>query len=160
MLYKVLTSNHYLLEGANMISIPDLKLGFRDAENYQRRENKQLFNTIFIKNRFLDELLSPNSFFLLGEKGTGKTAFAVYLVNNHFRENISLLKYIRETDYQKFVTLKKQKHLQLSEYTNIWKVILLLLLADSVKSRVSKNRVLRGIILLKKWTYLLEKFIR
>lgn len=116
-----------------MKAIPELNLGFSDAENYQRRENKKLFNNIFVKNRFLDDLLMPNSFFLLGEKGTGKTAYAVFLANNSFRDTLSELKYIRETDYQKFVTLKKEKHLQLSDYSNIWKVILLLLLTRSVK---------------------------
>lgn len=112
--------------------ISKLNFGFRDAENYVRRENKELFNTIFVKNRFLDELLSPNSFFLLGEKGTGKTAYAVFMTNNEYKDTLSSLKYIRETDYQKFVTLKKQRQLQLSDYSNIWKVILLLLLSKSL----------------------------
>ena len=30
------------------------------------------------------------------------------------------------TDYQKFVTLKRERHLQLSDYTSIWKVIIYL----------------------------------
>ena len=134
-----------------MIEIPDLNLGFGDAENYKRRENKQLFNTIFIQNRFLDELLMQSSYFLLGEKGTGKTAYAVFLANNVYHDNISILKYIRETDYQKFVTLKEQKNLMLSEYENIWKVIILLLLADSVKPNeldhgpFSKNTKMKAI---------------
>ena len=56
-----------------MKAIPKLNLGFSDAENYQRRENKDLFNSIFVKNEFLDDLMRPQSFFLIGEKGTGKT---------------------------------------------------------------------------------------
>lgn len=113
--------------------IPDLELGFRDAENYQRRENKELFNAIFVRNAFLDDLLKPQTFFLIGEKGTGKTAYAVYLSNNNFQGTSSEIKYIRETDYNKFISLKKSQHLQLSDYTSIWKVILLLLLARSIK---------------------------
>ena len=112
--------------------IKDLDLGFNDAENYRKRENKNLFNQIFVKNYFLDELLNPNRYFLIGEKGTGKTAYSVYLSNNHYRENISDLKYIRETDYQKFVTLKEKQHLELSDYTHIWIVIILLLLAKGI----------------------------
>lgn len=46
---------------------------------------------------------------------------------------MSELKYIGETDYQKFVTLKKNKQLELSDYDSIWKVIILMLLASSVK---------------------------
>ncbi len=117
-----------------MKSILDLQLGFADAENYQRRENKELFNNIFVKNIFLDILCTPSTYFLIGEKGTGKTAYAVFLSNNLFKETISKLKYIRETDYQKFVTLKQEKQLQLSDYTSIWKVIILLLLSRSIKS--------------------------
>jgi hypothetical protein len=33
-----------------MLSISDLKLGFSDAENYKRRENKNLLNKIFIRD--------------------------------------------------------------------------------------------------------------
>ena len=92
-----------------MIPIPEINLGFNDAENYQRRENKELFNKIFVHNIFFDYILEPSKFFLIGEKGTGKTAYAVYLSNNNYRNNISQLKYIRETDYDKFVKMKKQK---------------------------------------------------
>ena len=116
-----------------MKNICDLNLGFNDAENYRKRENKHLFNQIFVKNYFLDELLNTNRYFLIGEKGTGKTAYSVFLSNNHYKENISELKYIRETDYKKFVTLKTKNHLELSDYTNIWHVIILLLLSKSIK---------------------------
>jgi hypothetical protein len=135
-----------------MLQIPKLRLGFSDAENYQRRENKDLFNVIFVQNAFLDDLLKPSSFFLIGEKGTGKTAYAVFLSNNYYHETRSELKYIRETDYQKFVTLKQQQHLQLSGYTSIWKVIILLLLAKAIKPEdldhnpFSKSQRLKAIL--------------
>ncbi|MFA5060108.1 MAG: funZ protein [Candidatus Omnitrophota bacterium] len=115
-----------------MKKITELKLGFSDAENYKRKENKELFNAIFVKNVFLEQLMSPSSFFLIGEKGTGKTAYAVYLSNSVYQGNKSELKYIRETDYQKFVNLKQKHHLLLSDYESIWKVIILLLLAKSI----------------------------
>lgn len=139
-----------------MKPISNLNLGFSDAENYHRRENKLLFNTIFVKNRFLDDLLKPNSFFLIGEKGTGKTAYAVYLSNNDLTDSSlefkSELKYIRETDYHKFLTLKNKENLQLSDYSNIWKVIILLLLAKSIDSNeldhnyFSRNRKIKALM--------------
>lgn len=117
-----------------MKEINELDLGFNDAENYKRKENKTLFNSVFIKNRFLEELYNQSNYFLIGEKGTGKTAYAVYLQNNKkTKDTISVLKYLRETDYKKFIQLKKEKHLQLSDYASIWKVIILLLLADSIE---------------------------
>lgn len=122
-----------LFKEAFMKNILELKFGFSDAENYRRRENKELFNKVFLRNRHLDTLCDPGTSFLIGEKGTGKTAYAVFLSNNLYKDTQSSLSYIRETDYQKFITLKKQKQLDLSDYANIWKVILLLLISEQVK---------------------------
>ncbi len=36
-----------------MKNIEDLDFGFADAQNYKRRENKQKFNEVFIKNEYL-----------------------------------------------------------------------------------------------------------
>lgn len=118
-----------------MKPISDLSLGFRDAENYKRRENKELLNQIFIRTPELEKLAKPNTFFLVGEKGTGKTAYAVYLSNTSYEDNLATLRYIRETEYQKFVSLKKSKNLDLSDFTNIWKVIIYLLLAQQIREK-------------------------
>lgn len=50
----------------------DLNVGFSNAENYQRRENKELLTKYFVRDHFLDRLLDPNIFYLVGEKGTGR----------------------------------------------------------------------------------------
>lgn len=110
----------------------DLNLGFSDAENYKRRENKEFFNRVFVKSHYLDNLCNSNIFFLIGEKGTGKTAYAVYMTNNTHRNTSSILTYIRETEYQQFVYLKSKNHLLLSDYTLIWKVIIYLLLSEKI----------------------------
>ena len=123
-----------------MKPILSLNFGYNDAENYKKRENKEFFNKIFVKNEYLDQLLDNDKYFLIGEKGTGKTAYAVYLTNNNYKETISELKYIRETDYAKFISLKKLMHLQLSDYTSIWKVILLLLICNGItEQEISAN---------------------
>lgn len=117
-----------------MKPVAHIKFGFSDAENYRRRENKDLFNQIFLRTDAIAQLEQPNIFFLVGEKGTGKTAYAVYLSNSPTPKTKSTHKFIRETDYNKFISLKKQKGLSLSEYTDIWKVILLLLLTKEISS--------------------------
>lgn len=131
-----------------MKAFNDLELGFADAENYRRRENKSLLNKVFIRNHNLDRLCDPAISFLIGEKGTGKTAYAVYLANNDYLETLSSLRYIRETEYQKFIALKSDKHLGLSDYSSIWKVIIYLLLAQQVVNREG------GIEFLRKFTKL------
>lgn len=61
-----------------MLPIAQLNFGFNDAENYKRRENKDLFSQIFVMTEDLDRVCEKSTFFLMGEKGTGKTAYAVY----------------------------------------------------------------------------------
>lgn len=122
-----------------MKKINKLNLGFTDAENYKRRENKDLFNKIFIRNKYLDELCDPAVNFIVGEKGTGKTAYAVYLANSNYKQTIASIRYIRETEYRKFISLKKEKQLDLSDYTNIWKVIICLLMSQQIYNKEKCN---------------------
>ena len=88
-----------------------LNLGFADAVNYKKRENKKLLNKYFVENEELIKLFNPNIYFLIGDKGTGKTAFSVYLANNEIRDTISYISYINETEYVKFIKLKNENHL-------------------------------------------------
>lgn len=113
-------------------SIGDLKLGFSDAQNYTQRGNKEMLSNVFVKNSYLDDLLDPSVYFLIGEKGTGKTAYAAFLSNNEYKGGRSVLKYISGTDYEKFYELKSSNKIDISGYVDIWKTILLLLLAKSI----------------------------
>jgi len=121
-----------------MKPVTELDLGFRDAESYKKSENRDLFNKIFVRTNTLDKLCDPNTYFLVGEKGMGKTAYAIFLGNNDYKNHMGSLRYIRETEYQKFVSLKQAKSLSLSDYTNIWKVIIYLLMAQQIRER-AKN---------------------
>ena len=84
-----------------MKTVSELSFGFRDAESYKNKENKEFFNEVFLRTHALDELCDQNRYFLVGEKGTGKTAYAVYLTNNHYKNNFSSIRYIRETRVSK-----------------------------------------------------------
>ena len=117
-----------------MKPLSEIELGYSDAENYKKRRNKELFNKVFLRNDALQRLCSDDICFVVGEKGTGKTAYAVYLSNNNLQQISGSLKYIRETDYQKFLELKQQNHLTLSDFTSIWRTILLLLIAKKIQS--------------------------
>lgn len=113
-------------------SIGELNLGYSDAENYLARERKKMFSDIFVKNSYLEKLLEPTTYFLIGEKGTGKTAYATYLANSEYKGYKSFLKFIPNTDYVDFYKLKKKNHFEVSGYVDIWKAILLLVLAKSI----------------------------
>jgi len=139
-------SDYSLADEVKMLSIRSLNLGFNDAENYRRKESKELFNRVFIKTEWLDMLCKPEISFLIGEKGTGKTAHAVYLTNSPYRDTYSVINFIRETEYQKFVSLKKEKQLSLSDYTNIWKVILYLLLSKKIREDEGNSSLIPNFI--------------
>ena len=132
-----------------MRKICEVDFGFSDAENYKRKENKQLFQKFFVKNDYLDALLKPSINFLVGEKGTGKTAYGIFLSNTDHKNTKSTLKFIRETEYSKFVELKKTHNLGLSDYTEIWKTLILLLFCEHLLSNLDasffgKNRGATG----------------
>ena len=119
-----------------MKKICEMNFGFSDAENYKRRENKQIFQRIFLKNDYLDSLLLPSTTFLVGEKGTGKTAYGIFLANNDYKNTNATLKFIRETEYDKFVELKNSYNLGLSDYTEIWKTLILLLFCETLSKKI------------------------
>ena len=115
-----------------MKTIQDLYLGFSDATNYSQRGNKEAFNSIFVKNHFLEQVLEPSRYFLIGEKGTGKTAYATFLSNSEYKNNKAKNIYISATDYEKFYKLKSKNNLELTDYEGIWKVIILLLVSQTI----------------------------
>ena len=102
-----------------MKKIKDLNLGFSDAQNYMQRENKKFLENVFVKNSYLDDLLKSNIYYLIGEKGTGKTAYATYLNNTDYKDQISILKFIDSTDYVRFHELKKSHKIDISGYVDI-----------------------------------------
>lgn len=113
--------------------IKDLELGSNDAENFKKREQKQLFQRLFLRRSTLDNTLDSLKYYIIGEKGTGKTAHAVYLTNMEYKDTRSEIYYVRQTEFDKFIRLKKTNHLTISDYSSIWKNILLLLCSQQIK---------------------------
>lgn len=130
-----------------MLKVPELELGSIDAVNYKQRSQKEYLSKIFYKERFLNEIMKENKYFVIGEKGTGKTSYATYAQNNPFKpsgsgvEIISKIVSLNETDYRKFVNLKELGKFSVSSYTDVWKVILLLLVSDHVAKNSRKSLV-------------------
>jgi hypothetical protein len=133
-----------------MKPIPQLNLGFSDSTNYKHRKNREMFNKFFVRLPSLDRLLDPDRYFLIGDKGTGKTAFAIFLSNNEYKNTKGSLVAINETEYQSFIALKMTNNLTLSGYDLIWRVILLLLISEMVsESDYDANIIRRFSVFLK-----------
>jgi len=118
-----------------LLSVPSINLGAIDAVSYKTREEKEFISKILYKEKYLDEILEPKKYFVIGEKGTGKTSYAVFLNNNDYDGNISRITALSATDYRRFLELKKVGKFDISSYVDIWKVILLLLVADGVREK-------------------------
>lgn len=115
-----------------MLPFTSLNVGFANAENYRKRENKQLLSKYFVRDEFLEQLLDNNVYFLVGEKGTGKTAYSTYLRNIDYKRKKAFTYDVRQTEYQKFLELKRSGHLPLSQYSEVWRVLMLILSASSI----------------------------
>lgn len=122
----------------NWKSIVDLREPFNDAVNYRSKSEKEFFNRIFLKTDDLKRCLAHSVYFLIGEKGVGKTAYAVYLENNSIDGTRCKLVTMTETQYKRFIELKKQGKLSYSDYANIWRSMLLFM-ASQVLVKKSKS---------------------
>ncbi|WP_226019146.1 hypothetical protein [Novosphingobium sp. FKTRR1] len=113
---------------SDFLKISALNIGSIDAVNYTGRQEKEFLSKIFLRDSILDRVLESKKYFLVGEKGTGKTAYATLLSNSEYKNTASDVKSIESTDYSKFIKHKQMGNLKLSTYTDIWKVIILLLI--------------------------------
>lgn len=117
-----------------MKAFSEIDLGYGDAANYKNnRRYKELFSKVFVKDEKLDKLMREDTYYLIGDKGTGKTAYSVFLENGEYKNTQSKVINLESTDYKIFLNLKKLGFLQLSDFSRIWKIILLLMTAESIQ---------------------------
>lgn len=120
-----------------MKDIEELKQIKGDAYDYyiSRDEDKELFERIFLVDDIIDEIKKPDKYFLIGEKGSGKTAYSVYMSQNDDDEYFGFISLVENTLYQKFLNMKRQKALELSGYKDIWINIIYLVLAEAIRKK-------------------------
>ena len=87
-----------------MKNIKDLDFGYGDAASYRNsRRYRDFFSKIFVKDEKLEQLMRDDTYFLIGDKGTGKTAYAVFLENNLYENTKSQIVNMESTDYRVFL---------------------------------------------------------
>lgn len=121
-------------------SIKELPELYNDAVNYRQRHQKDLFNKLFLRTEAVEQCLRPDTYYLMGEKGAGKTAYAVYLENNSVGNTRSQVTTMTETQYKRFIRLKNNGKMEYSDYAAIWRAILLHLVAQMIVTK-SKGAV-------------------
>ena len=98
-----------------MKAFAEIDLGYGDAANYKNnRKYKELFSKVFVKDEKLDRLMREDTYYLIGDKGTGKTAYSVFLENSEYQNTQSKVINLEATDYKIFLDLRKLGFLQLS----------------------------------------------
>lgn len=122
-----------------MKRLKELVIPLGDAENYRQRSDKAFFNDIYFRTEFLEQLLDPKKYFLCGDKGTGKTAMAVYLHNNEYKDTQADHVFIRSTEIRELQTLRRSGRLSLPDMQLLWETTLLLRVARQVDDQVLAN---------------------
>lgn len=124
-----------------MLPLEEIRICKADAINYYRGDDQDFLNKIFFSDIRFKKVLDSKIYFLQGDKGTGKTAFAVYNSNNETENIKSSLKFTSETDFKKFIRLIESGKINISDFVGIWKVILLLLISQEVESILDGNLI-------------------
>ena len=104
----------------------DITLPSESADNYyMMRQKDQVDHFIYIDPEWYNKLLHPNTFYILGPKGSGKTLYAAYMCAGVRNNTISRSHTIDVSDYGKLIAMKVNNHLNFTDYLTMWKVILL-----------------------------------
>lgn len=119
-----------------MKSFLEIDFGYGDAANYKHnRKYMDLFSEVFVKDEKLERLMREDTYYLIGDKGTGKTAYSVFLENNNYQNTQSKVIDLASTDYKIFMNLRRLGFIQLSDFSRIWKIILLVMISESIQKK-------------------------
>lgn len=118
-----------------MKQIQELQQIKGDAYDYYTAgsEDARLFEKIFLVDDIIDEISKPDKYFLIGEKGSGKTAYSVYMSKSERVDSFCSISLVENTLYQRFLNMKRQKTLELSSYKDVWVNLIYLILAENIR---------------------------
>ncbi len=115
------------------MSFIDIDIPFDEAENYFKPNNKEKLNRLFYKDKNYNKLLRDTTYYLIGEKGSGKTTYCAYFCNNTINNTKSKRYLLTVDDYNKILKMKKEGKLNYTHYITLWKAILLTKLLSSIE---------------------------
>lgn len=116
----------------------ELQFGFIDAQSYLRNPNhpnSEYFRKSFFKSKHLKQAVNPDIYYLLGEKGTGKTAYAVYatlFMNDEYNAQCDVFD---TNDFTRFIEVCDSLRIEKSQFSRVWVFLFLLMLIQKLKNR-------------------------
>lgn len=120
-----------------MTVIKDLFEPSNDAIDYNYGQKRSVFIKSFYSTSHLEKLKQNNCYYIIGEKGSGKTALALFYQLNSPDNSSGKLLSIDITQYKKFIKLKQKHMLEYSDYASIWRTTLCMLMSQFI---VQKNK--------------------
>lgn len=120
-----------------MKPIKDLFEPSIDAIDYNSKEKKLFFQNSYLATEFLEKACQSNCYYMIGEKGTGKTALATHIQITSPKNIGAKLISISETQYKRFIHLKEHGKLSYTDYSIIWRSTILYLMSILV---IDKNK--------------------
>ena len=122
----------------------DINLPYEAADNYYNlKTNKRIDEFIYLEKQWYTKIFEPTTFFILGPKGSGKTLFAAYMCAKKRSRTKSKSYSLDVGDYGKLIRMKNDNHLQYTDYSTMWKVILLQKFLFGIMN--DKRKALKGI---------------
>lgn len=104
----------------------DIPLPNESADNYYMNKMKcKVAEFIYLDPEWYEKLFDPNTFYILGSKGSGKTLYAAYMCADTRKNTVSRSHTIDVSDYGKLISMKINHCLDYTDYLTMWKVILL-----------------------------------
>ncbi|MHC3995526.1 P-loop ATPase, Sll1717 family [Thiomicrolovo sp. ZZH C-3] len=109
-----------------------------DAVDYNVKSKKQFFQKAYLSTEFLEKACEENCYYLIGEKGSGKTALAYHIQNTAPKNIGAKVISISETQYKRFIKLKEDGKLSYTDYSIIWRATLLYLISKLILNKRKK----------------------
>ena len=125
-----------------MKSISELSFGFNDAREYLQPESRSLLEKFFLADDNLALLAEPQRYFLVGEKGTGKTAYAAYLSTCKYKNLKGHTTFIEYTDYLFLRSYGEDFKLKPEDFVPSWELVLLAISFQRLTLQSSTFRVI------------------
>lgn len=125
----------------NFKKVSELRTLSTNADDFNQPRNssdEKLFDKVFLKNEFYDLISNQNTYFIVGEKGSGKTAYAVYYCNNK-KKGIAELNRVPPQMFYKFIGLKQRGQLENTPYHEIWENVIMMMILSYIKNDLEKK---------------------
>ena len=105
-----------------LTQINQLEFGDPDAATYifgEGKDGAEFFRRSFYESKHLKRALDRNVYFLIGEKGTGKTAYSVY-ASKFLKPNfIADVSFFQSDDFTRFVEVASSLDLTKAQYSSL-----------------------------------------